>query len=416
MSANKSIEDIEIKIDPLKKGENENTQQYLWRVGKLIESGVYPNWETVTDRLNSEIYGDNIDKYKQESAYRKEVAAARRFFISGVFTSDTYEAVKQLREEQDNLYKIKKQVADQRREYRKLLTNECRKENIFDKLVEVTDNLNRECPLLDTPQIKYCSDKEALLCFQDWHYGMVTDNIWNTYNTNICKSRVKEVVEKTIEYLRLFNINKLHINSNGDLFNGAIHLSCRVASEENTVDQIVHVSEIVCEAIQELSKYVNEVIFYSNYGNHGRTIQIKEDSVNADNLERLLPWYIKARLQNNHKVTVIDSEYKEFTLIPICGYNVLSVHGDLDNVRDMATTFNTLFTRKYGKQIDLIVSADKHHIEEIEKFNIDAVIVPSLCGTDEYANNKRLYSSPAQTLMIFNRDEGRECTRVIKLK
>ena len=113
---------------------------------------------------------------------------------------------------------------------------------------------------------------------------------------------------------------------------------------------------------------------------------------------------------------MLSSEYKEFTLVEVLGYNIVCVHGDLDNIREAATTFTTLFTRKFGKTIDMIVSADKHHIEEIEKFNIDAVIVPSLCGTDEYANNKRLYSSPAQTLMIFNRDEGRECTRVIKLK
>ena len=164
MSA-KSIEDIEIKIDPLKKGENENTQQYLWRVGKLIESGTFPNWEAVADRLNSEIYGDNIDKYKQESAYRKEVAAARRFFMAGVFTSNVNETMKQLREERDRLYGAKRELADQRREYNKLIVRDSRANNIFDKLVEVTDNLNRECPLLETPQIKYCSDKEALLCF-----------------------------------------------------------------------------------------------------------------------------------------------------------------------------------------------------------------------------------------------------------
>ena len=34
---------------------------------------------------------------------------------------------------------------------------------------------------------------------------------------------------------------------------------------------------------------------------------------------------------------------------------------------------------------------------------------------DEYANNKRLYSKPGQTLMIFNNEYGRESTYHIPL-
>ena len=43
------------------------------------------------------------------------------------------------------------------------------------------------------------------------------------------------------------------------------------------------------------------------------------------------------------------------------------------------------------------------------------MIVPSLCGVDEYANNKRLYSAPGQLMLVFNEREGKDATYQIKL-
>ena len=60
-------------------------------------------------------------------------------------------------------------------------------------------------------------------------------------------------------------------------------------------------------------------------------------------------------------------------------------------------------------------SGDKHHLEAFEQFGIESSLVGSLCGTDEYANNRRLYSYPSQTLMMFNKDDGKYCQYNIKL-
>ena len=51
----------------------------------------------------------------------------------------------------------------------------------------------------------------------------------------------------------------------------------------------------------------------------------------------------------------------------------------------------------------------------IEKFDIESILVRSLCGADEYSNNGRLYSRPGQTLMIFNDIYGREATYNVPL-
>ena len=72
--------------------------------------------------------------------------------------------------------------------------------------------------------------------------------------------------------------------------------------------------------------------------------------------------------------------------------------------------------KKFGETIDYTFSADKHHLEELERYDIESVLIRSLCGTDDYANEHRLYSSAGQSLFIFDPNYGREATYNIKFK
>ena len=132
-------------------------------------------------------------------------------------------------------------------------------------------------------------------------------------------------------------------------------------------------------------------------------------------MEKIIGWWLEQRLQNNSRVNIIKSDYYEFIFLNVCGYNIVGAHGDLEKFKQFGLTVNTLFTKKYGQTIDYTVSADKHHIEEFETMGIESTLVRSLCGTDDYSNNNRLYSAPGQTLMIFSTSEGKECTYNIKL-
>ena len=161
--------------------------------------------------------------------------------------------------------------------------------------------------------------------WSDWHYGMITDNIWNKFNTEICKNRVKAFIEISKEFIRLNNIDVLNVVMLGDSAHGSIHSTCRVESEEKTCEQLMHVSEIMAEALDDLSKVVNHITLYSCYGNHMRTIQNKSESIHSDNMERIVPWWIEQRLQNNKKIEVAYSEYKEFTKLNAVSYTHLTL-------------------------------------------------------------------------------------------
>ena len=389
---------------------NESDDQYFFRVCQMKDSLGF-TWPQMAEIFNEE-FGCN----KGDTAYRKKWAA-----FKNVFDANTDKLVgenkylEEIKQATDELYKAKRQLYDQRREYNKILVSDARARHLSEKLIEAANI----APLQNYSNMfnfnSSISDEEATLFLSDWHYGQVSNNIWNEYNVKICKERVSKLFSKVISAIQDHKINTLHIALLGDFVNGSIHTSCRVASEENTCEQLMHVSEIIANFINEISAYVNQVNVYSTYGNHARSIQKKEDNIHADNMERVIPWWLAQRLKDNYKVNVIDSEYYEFIYFNVCGYNVVCTHGDLDQFKNIGVTVNSIFTKKYGKSIDYTFSADKHHLESFEQFGIESTLVGSLCGTDEFANNKRLYSNPMQTLCIFTPEDGKKCTYNIKL-
>lgn len=393
----------------LKRLQNESDDEYFYRVCQMKESLGF-TWPQM-----AEIFNEEFGCSKGETAYRKRWAAFKSVFEANadkLVGEDKY--LEEIKQATDELYKAKRQLYDQRREYNKLLVSDARADNLTEKLIEAANVV----PLKNYSDMfvpnERNSNKEALLCISDWHYGATSNNIWNTYNVDICKQRVTKLFTKTVDALQEHNIRTLHIILLGDLVSGAIHTGVRVASEETTCEQLMHVSEMIANFINELSIYVDNINVYSTYGNHARTVQDKKDSIHADNMERIIPWWLKQRLMNNSKVNIIDSEYYEFIYLDICGYNVVCTHGDLDKLKDIGVTINSIFSKKYGKPIDYTFSGDKHHIESFEQFGIESTLVGSLCGTDEYANNRRLYSNPTQTLCVFTPDDGKLCTYNIK--
>ena len=394
----------------LKRMDGESDDQYFYRICNMKDSLGF-TWPQM-----AKIFNDELGCNKGDTAYRKKWAAFKSVLDANadeIVGGDKYS--NKLQEQIDELYKAKRQLYDQRREYNKMLVSDARAEHLTEELIKAAN----VAPLKDYSNIftfkNNVSNEEALLCLSDWHYGLVSNNIWNTYNTEICMQRVSKLFDKVSNALQEHNVKTLHITLLGDFIHGSIHTGCRVAAEENTCEQLMHVSEILANFINELSAYVHEVNIYSTYGNHARTIQNKNDSIHADNMERVIPWWLRERLQDNNKVNVVDSEYYEFIYMQICGYNIACTHGDLDKLNDIGVIVNSLFTKKYGKSIDYTFSADKHHLESFEQFGIESTLVGSLCGTDEFANNKRLYSNPMQTLCMFTPDDGKLCSYNIKL-
>ena len=118
------------------------------------------------------------------------------------------------------LRKERQKFYDQRREYNKLVSIEGRQEHLYDSLIDAAYNLSDTVGSLfdrTEPVILNPTNNEAVLVFSDWHYGMKAQNVFNTYNTDICKERVANIVRLAAEKLLVHQCSKLHIVVLGDL-------------------------------------------------------------------------------------------------------------------------------------------------------------------------------------------------------
>lgn len=405
----------------LSRRQNESPLDYHKRIiyGKLKDKSL---GDLDYSELSDYAYGQH---YSSDVARRMFYGSRRTLDLVANYQKDSHantSTINELDAKIDEFKREKQKFFDQRREYNKLQAEAGRREHLYDRLADAANNLSEtvgdvvhKLVELDT------GENEAVLVFSDWHYGMTAHNAFNTYNTKVCKERVESIVTRAASRIAQNGCSKLHVVVLGDLLNGAIHSSSRVASEELTADQLMQVSEILAQAIIFLSQYVEETNVYITYGNHARTVQSKHDSIHRDNMERLIPWWLGSRVLAEERVSgeplninVAPESETEFLLLNVCGHDICAAHGDLDGVKTSPRMLSTLFHKKYGKDIEYILLGDKHHREDFEELGVTAMLCGSLCGSDDYANDKRLFSTPSQMLLIFNPDDGLDAEYRIK--
>ena len=157
-------------------GENEN--QYLWRIGKLVDEGK-ATWKELAPLINEQ-WREDESEWRDESAYRKKYQYSKAFYedVFAGMSDNSY--LEKLAEEKDSIIKERMRLHDQRREYNNLIRKDARKENLFDIIHAEAKKLNENYPLIPRPDFEEPrGNKEAVLILADWHYGMVYDGLWN---------------------------------------------------------------------------------------------------------------------------------------------------------------------------------------------------------------------------------------------
>lgn len=392
----------------LERRPDESPLQYHKRLveGKLV------------DKTLSDVDYSELSEYVYGQSYSSDTA--RRMFYGSKKTLDLMESEKrnnaeslsmvdELDQKMAELQKERQRFFDQRREYQRLVSKEGRAEHLHEIITHAADKIGEELGVM-FPAKYICNDSagdnEAVLVFSDWHYGMKTSNVFNEYDTAICRERVGRVVHRAIDRIKLHNCRIANVIILGDLFHGAVHTSARVASEEIVCEQIMHVSEILAQAIYELSRNVEHVNVYMTFGNHARTVQSKKDNIHNDNMERIINWWLIERFKNDDEIYVMPVPDNEFIVFDICGHVFCATHGDLDTVQSSPKMLSVLMQKKLGVELEYILLGDKHHRESYNELGVTALLCGSLCGTDDYANEKRLFSEPSQMLLIVNSECG----------
>ena len=310
--------------------------------------------------------------------------------------------------------KMKIQYQDQRREYRKYVRESGRFDHLVSELTKSVKVLNKEKPLFNThkQKIRILENNEAVLMTSDWHIGANFKNYFAEYSIDIAKKRIKELTEKTVEYCLANNVSTLHVELLGDSLDGSIHTSARIESEEDVISELMIYCEVLSEMINELSIFIPYIKVHSVIGNHTRITPNKKESITKENFERLVPFYLKARLTAIDNVEITNSSIDDtIDVYEVKGQTIFCVHGDLDSPQNAVSKLSAML-KVFPDEVHM---GHYHKHFEMDNYDMETVVNGSLKGTDNYAKEKRLSGSPMQKLMIYN-EEGKLCTYKIKLK
>ena len=369
--------------------------------------------EGLNDKDWSEIVSD-YDMDISRDCLRKSFTAplggyAIYRYMNELNSSDD-EKLKEIEDKRLELEKEKIRFQDQRREYKKYLRQDARFEHLKDTIKAEIRKISSNKELTEP----YCkpmnSNREAVLILSDWHIGVTNDNHWNKFNLDIAKQRINKLLNKTIEYCELHNVNTIHIEILGDIINGYLHVGNRIENEEDVISQTMTAAEILCEFVTELSAHISTVKIYSATGNHGRCTSNLKDSIEVENFERLITWYMKSRL-NNNRIEFIDNEIDDNIIVMrFLNETIYACHGHMDKPNSAISNLSRML-KEFPTEAHF---GHYHSYKEFDEYDMTTTVNGTLSGVDEYAKRIRKTGSPMQVLMIYN-EEGRECTYKIKL-
>lgn len=344
-------------------------------------------------------WGDNILGY--ENVYSED-NCRKGFYIVSKLLSKIDESVDisdlELAEElsliKDSIYKEKCKLQDVQREKRKSLRVEAR----FESLVDVLKSEIRNLPPI---KLNVCNRKadeniEASILVSDLHVGLIVDNTTHYYDIEVAKERLGELCSKTIKYCKLHNVHKLNVELLGDAVSGIIQLGNRVDEEEDSISQIITVSEMLSNFINELKAEIPQVIIYAVIGNHSSVFANKKERSNKENFERLIFEYIKLRVGQK----VITNGLEDYLVYKIKDKTVVLTHGNRDNLQNAKQHFVDLL----GIIPDYIHFGHIHHFNIKDDCDTEITTNGSLISTDDFAVSIRKSTKASQVLIIYGED------------
>lgn len=386
----------------LKRKDDENFLDYHVRLFANKDEYEIDSY-AIAELLNAE-YGSNYS----ESKWRKDYAAYvywKDYIMNKNLDEEILNKYEEVRIESEK-EKIRKR--DQNREYNKKINNQARFEAIKDDVYSAILALEKKKPLSPSPLFKSHGEKQGLALFSDWHFGMNISNSTNVFNKQVFNERVEKLLNKIIEHGHTNNIDTLHVGQLGDLLAGTIHISTRVQSNEDVIEQTKYVSEVLAEVLSTLANEFPHIKYYNVIGNHGRTGN-KHDVGIKENFEYLVPWFLEARLRDFDNIEIVTDQDGYITT-KIFDEEIVLVHGNYDRVDQCVTRLPQIL----GYVPNYIIGGHVHHNYEKEYGRTTVIVNGSLIGADDYAMQGRYGAKPSQKLLVFT-EEGLEATYIIKL-
>lgn len=403
----------------LKKRDYENENQYLWRVGNMIDDGYYKNWTEVLSDVNYNLYNDADECYKGESAYRKRYAAAKQFY-NDVFTRcDMCDDAKTIQERIDTLRAERHKIAAEKIE----LNRHQRQDARFDLFYE---KIGMELQKLPAPAMDFSGhcflevdEKEYMLTIADIHYGSHFVTETNSYSIKECHDRFKRLIEYTRAFIWEKNLKHLNILNLGDEIQGLLRMTDLQLNETSVVKSVVGVCRLLANFLNEISHECMVDYYSVPRSNHNQTRPLgsKASELASEDITYIINQYLTDILSENPNVHIHSTTDRGYIEIPIFKFKIIAHHGH--NIKSVDNYINDISAYK-REFIDYAFLGHLHSGKTVScnsngSYDTEVIVVPSIVGNDPYAEQLMKSSKPAAMIYGFDKKFGLNETHKIIL-
>lgn len=386
-------------MDELKKLENETEEQYLWKIGQLVDSGKIENWASINDIVNKELLGDDETLWRTESAWRKKYQAAKKFYDGCFSKMESNEYQEQLDAMNRELARNTIKFRDQRRSWNKQNFMDARFDEVMDIIEERLDDFAKiDFALHPSPLVK--GDNSMIVCLSDLHIGQCFSSYFGEYNSDIAKIRLQKYMDELLEIAKLNKVKDAYVCMLGDDISNSLHKTIEVSNKEDVIGQLKLSIEYITSFCYELTKYFENVYFASVSGNHSR-LQAKDLAQHSERLDAFIAWDVCRTLKNqeNFHSLLHCSIDDGIAMIDIYNKSYLLIHGDFDVTNKQG----------YMKLANMIESFPEYILcghRHFCSYSQDTRFIQSgsLAGSGcDYTIEKRLKGKASQMVFICNK-------------
>jgi len=225
------------------------------------------------------------------------------------------------------------------------------------------------------------------------------------------------LLENAISIIEKENLTNVTVLNLGDSVDGLLHMNQLKFQQLGVADQVMQYAEFMSEWLGVLSEYVT-IDYRSVLGNHSenRYLNSKRSEFAEENMERLIEWYIKTRLESNDRVTV--HEAKTIIYFDFLGTKVLVAHGQ--DERNLESSIKD-YMMIYNVPVHMFKTGHLHHTNNKTigmngLQNIEFIQSPSICGIDDYSMKLKKTSCAGSLVTVIEEGYGKLCTYDIRLK
>lgn len=397
-------------MDNYQRRDNESFLDWKLRlITDKIEKTSDLDWVEIRDLLGLDCSPDHLRK----TAYG--IYEYKSYIEEKVNENISDEKVfKQLENKQIELQKEKNKIQSLRLDLSRIIRETSRSELLVEEFI----NAIKQCENIPTPEFKELKQQDQkkayILSFADSHFGKEFVSITNNYDLNVVYNRFNKLLNEVIEIIEECNIKHLIVLALGDLIEG---MCLRISQLSNLkigmTQQTIQFMRFIVSWLNKLSEYVEITYYQTVYANHSqiRPFGTKANDFAREDMEQIIFAYITDKLESNDRITVFETIDK-YVIFDVFKYKIIACHGhDIKNpksfIKDISNKYRTFF--------DYAFFAHKHSgiiqtVGEGEDNNCEIINIPSIMGSDEYADDLLVGSKAGATLIEFTEKQGKRKT------